>query len=151
MKTIRLDWVNPPSPQECWKKPRKVCQTLVTLKPKIVTEKVPKEVCEDYSLKVSIFEFSCSKICGEKRILPRVFADLSWLIIFDGLQLISTYKNWTELHFENISFSLPLYKGIWSGTKAQGFNFFLINRFSKFIKIKIVVHAFRDDYLINAK
>ncbi len=38
-------------PQECWKKPRKVCQTLVTLKPKIVTEKVPKEVCEDYSLK----------------------------------------------------------------------------------------------------
>jgi hypothetical protein len=34
-----------------------VCQTLVTLKPKIVTEKVPKEVCEDHSLKVSIFEF----------------------------------------------------------------------------------------------
>jgi hypothetical protein len=58
----------PPSPQECWKKPRKVCQTLVTLKPKIVTEKVPKEVCEDYSLKVSIFEISCSKICGGKRI-----------------------------------------------------------------------------------
>jgi len=32
--------------QECWKKPRKVCQTLVTLKPKVVTEQIPKEVCE---------------------------------------------------------------------------------------------------------
>jgi len=32
--------------KQCYKKPRKVCQTLVTTKPKVVTEQVPHEVCE---------------------------------------------------------------------------------------------------------
>ncbi len=114
-------WTPPPphTHQECWKKPRKVCQTLVTLKPKIVTEKVPKEVCEDYSLKVSIFGFSSSKICGGKRILPPVFADLSLLIICYGLQLISITK--THLVFRYVRVSE-------TGTKAQAFNLFLIIR-----------------------
>ena len=34
-------------PQErCYKRPRRVCQTLVSTKPKVVTAKVPKEVCD---------------------------------------------------------------------------------------------------------
>ncbi len=107
----------PPSPQECWKKPRKVCQTLVTLKPKIVTEKVPKEVCEDYSLKVSIFEFSSSKICGGNEFSLQFFVDLSLLIIFYGLQLISITKTYLVFRVVRVS-----------GTKAQGFNLFLIIR-----------------------
>jgi len=32
--------------KQCYKKPRKVCQTLVTTKPKIVTQQIPKTVCE---------------------------------------------------------------------------------------------------------
>eukprot|EP00090_Calanus_glacialis_P001557 TRINITY_DN11130_c0_g1_i1.p1 TRINITY_DN11130_c0_g1~~TRINITY_DN11130_c0_g1_i1.p1 ORF type:complete len:454 (+),score=90.20 TRINITY_DN11130_c0_g1_i1:37-1398(+) len=31
--------------KQCFKKPRKVCQTLVTTKPKIVTERIPKTIC----------------------------------------------------------------------------------------------------------
>jgi len=31
--------------KQCFKKPRKVCQTLVTTKPKVVIEKIPKTVC----------------------------------------------------------------------------------------------------------
>ena len=38
--------------KQCFKKPRKVCQTLVTTKPKVVTEKIPKTVCgHDQKLK----------------------------------------------------------------------------------------------------
>merc|ERR1719278_586772 len=37
--------------QQCYKKPRKVCQTLVTTKPKVVTEQVPQEVCGHSALK----------------------------------------------------------------------------------------------------
>ena len=36
---------NPVPKKQCFKKPRKVCQTLVSTKPKVVTAKVPKEVC----------------------------------------------------------------------------------------------------------
>ena len=31
--------------QQCYKKPRKVCQTLVGTKPKVVTAQIPREVC----------------------------------------------------------------------------------------------------------
>ena len=31
--------------EKCYKKPRKVCQTLVSTKPKVVTVKVPREHC----------------------------------------------------------------------------------------------------------
>jgi hypothetical protein len=38
--------------KQCFKKPRKVCQTLVTTKPKVVTEKIPKTICgHDQKLK----------------------------------------------------------------------------------------------------
>ena len=37
---------NPVPKKQCFKKPRKVCQTLVSTKPKVVTAKVPKEVCD---------------------------------------------------------------------------------------------------------
>ena len=32
--------------KQCYKKPKKVCQTLVSTKPKIVTAKIPREVCD---------------------------------------------------------------------------------------------------------
>ena len=41
---------NPVPKKQCYKKPRKVCQTLVSTKPKVVTAKVPREVC-DHSIK----------------------------------------------------------------------------------------------------
>ena len=41
--------------KQCFKKPRKVCQTLVTTKPKVVTERIPKTVCgHDQPLKEKV-------------------------------------------------------------------------------------------------
>ena len=44
-ETVPVTANNPVPKKQCFKKPRKVCQTLVSTKPKIVTAKIPKEVC----------------------------------------------------------------------------------------------------------
>ena len=45
-QTVPVTANNPVPKKQCFKKPRKVCQTLVSTKPKVVTAKIPKEVCE---------------------------------------------------------------------------------------------------------
>jgi len=45
-ETVPVTANNPVPKKQCYKKPRKVCQTLVSTKPKVVTAKVPKEVCD---------------------------------------------------------------------------------------------------------
>ena len=45
-ETVPVTANNPVPKKQCFKKPRKVCQTLVSTKPKVVTAKVPKEVCD---------------------------------------------------------------------------------------------------------
>jgi len=44
--TVPVVASNPVPSKQCFKKPRKVCQTLVTTKPKVVTARIPKQVCE---------------------------------------------------------------------------------------------------------
>ena len=44
-QTVPVTANNPVPKKQCFKKPRKVCQTLVSTKPKIVTAKIPREVC----------------------------------------------------------------------------------------------------------
>ena len=45
-ETVPVTANNPVPKKQCFKKPRKVCQTLVSTKPKIVTAKIPREVCD---------------------------------------------------------------------------------------------------------
>jgi len=44
--TVPVVASNPVPSKQCFKKPRKVCQTLVTTKPKVVTARIPKQVCD---------------------------------------------------------------------------------------------------------
>ena len=45
-ETVPVTANNPVPKKQCFKKPRKVCQTLVSTKPKVVTAKIPREVCD---------------------------------------------------------------------------------------------------------
>jgi len=45
-QTVPVVASNPVPQKQCFKKPRKVCQTLVTTKPKVVTARIPKQVCD---------------------------------------------------------------------------------------------------------
>jgi len=51
-ETVPVTANNPVPKKQCFKKPRKVCQTLVSTKPKVVTAKIPREVC-DHSVHIS--------------------------------------------------------------------------------------------------
>ena len=45
-ETVPVTANKPVPKKQCFKKPRKVCQTLLSTKPKVVTAKVPREVCD---------------------------------------------------------------------------------------------------------
>merc|ERR1712223_2241835 len=45
-ESVPVQASNPVPTKQCYKKPRQVCQTLVSAKPKVVTAKIPKQVCE---------------------------------------------------------------------------------------------------------
>ena len=62
--------------QQCYKKPRKVCQTLVGTKPKVVTAQIPREVCGHETpakQKSSFHEPSPSSSSGFPGLVPSSF------------------------------------------------------------------------------
>jgi len=44
-ESVPVQASNPVPTKQCYKKPRQVCQTLVSAKPKVVTAKIPKQIC----------------------------------------------------------------------------------------------------------